>query len=80
MTAKEIRKTLVEQLGNEEDARNLYKQIKRSLGYKPLNSIWWLKITRNDYKEPLYEGQDENSKVIHFELNNSMVETILTNR
>ena len=80
MTAKEIKKSLVEQLGNVEDAENLYKQIKRSLGYKPLNSIWWLKITRNDYAQPLYEGQDESSKVIHFELNNSWCETILTNR
>ena len=31
MTAKQIRLSLINQLGNKEDAMNLYKQIQRSL-------------------------------------------------
>ena len=76
MTAKEIRTTLINQCnGNKDMAMNLYHQIQRSLKdeKKPLNSIWWLKITRNDY----IEEQNCETPVIHFELNYSMVETCL---
>ena len=76
MTAKEIRTTLINQCnGNKDMAMNLYHQIQRSLKdeKKPLNSIWWLKIIRNDYiEEPNCE-----TPVIHFELNNGWVETCL---
>lgn len=76
MTAKEIRQSLINQCkGNKAMAMNLYHQIQRSLKdeRKPLNTIWWLRIIRNDYIE---EPNCENP-VIHFELNNSMVETCL---
>ena len=69
MTAREVKETLVNQLGNEKEAENLYKQIKRSLGWRPLNSIYWLKITLNEW----YEGY----KLIHFELNNGTYETCI---
>ena len=76
MTAKEIRQSLINQCnGNKDMAMNLYHQIQRSLKEerKALNTIWWLKIIRNDYiEEPNCE-----TPVIHFELNNSMVETCL---
>ena len=69
MTAKEVKETLVNQLGNEEEAENLYKQIKRSLGWRPLNSIYWLNITLNEW----HEGY----KLIHFELNHGTYETCI---
>lgn len=77
MTAKGIRQSLIVQCkGNKRMAMDLYKQIQRSLANekKPLNSIWWLKITRNDY----LEEPNCINPVIHFELNNSMVETCLS--
>lgn len=76
MTIREIKKTLLDQLGNEKDAMNIYRQIQRSLkaDKKPLKSIWWLKITRNDY----LEGKTtEEGAVIHIEINDSLNETCL---
>ena len=77
MTAKQIRQTLVEQLGNKEDAKRLYKQIQRMLGYKPLNSIYHLRITLNEWKEKDDVWQQEEYKLIHFEMNNGFYETAL---
>ena len=82
MTAKQIRLSLINQLGNKEDAMNLYKQIQRSLNEerKPLKTILWIEITRNDYTDPSMDSYDNKDKVIHFETNLGMCETVLTNR
>lgn len=82
MTAKQIRLSLINQLGNKEDAMNLYKQIQRSLSEerKPLKTISWIEITRNDYTDPSMDDYDVKDKVIHFETNLGMCETVLTNR
>lgn len=77
MTAKQIRETLVNQCnGDSRMAKDLYRQIQRSLKdeRKPLNSIWWLRIVRNDY----LEEEVSESSVIHFEMNNIFVETCLS--
>ena len=77
MTAKEIRQSLIDQCkGNKRMAMDLYKQIQRSLANekKPLNSIWWLKIIRNDY----IEEPNCINPVIHFEYNNTWCETCLS--
>lgn len=78
MTAKEIRQTLIAQMGNKEDGMNIYHQIQRSLKEdgKPLNSIWEIKITRNDYADP--EEKDNDNKVVHISINgNGLYETCL---
>lgn len=77
MTAKEIRKKLIAEMGNKKDGMNLYHQIQRSLKEegKAMNTIWYIHVTRNDYADPEYE--DREIKVVHFTLNDGAWETCL---